>query len=54
MFISREGLWEETRELINENMDTPVSFGQALRLKNHKQRETTTETENEQNHNPGK
>ena len=30
MFISCEGLWEDTREFIDENMDTPVPFEQEM------------------------
>ena len=34
MFISQEGLWEEAREFVLENMDTPASFEHAIMLKN--------------------
>lgn len=26
MFISQEGLWDEAREFLRENMDTPIPF----------------------------
>ena len=34
MFISQEGLWDEAREFIEENMDTPIPFESAKELRN--------------------